>query len=316
MLTPWKRVLLAAVPLLGGAAVFVWPYGRWGLLVVAVAVPFWLLWSRVKGVAGVLSWTCGMWLLAAAARWGGVGPEWAPRLLVVAWAAVWWLVLARTPAAGPKPAREVDQEPVAPEGPRWPTVPSWARFPAAAAAPFAVWMLLERAGATGRVVAVAWIVAAVAWWWFTVTPMVRDRDTPEPEEEPEPEHPRVPDLTRTSQPPADAPIAPRRVVTLGPDRYADVRIDGPDDDSSGPSSFLDEVAALFPERRRTDTGKVSVKDVAERLGMARDDVVDALADEGVDTAREHGVTPLDGGPGSTMRAVRWSNLQTAMKEAA
>ena len=159
------------------------------------------------------------------------------------------------------------------------------------------------------------VFLACAWWsvafgpalvaWFGKEP------APEPAVEETPKRRSVPDLTRALQPPSDAPIAPRRVVTLGPDRYADVTIDGPDDDSSGPLSFLDEVAALFPDRRRTDTGKVSVKDIAERLGLDRSEVVERLSEEGVETARMHGVTPLDGGPGSSQRAVSWAALGAA-----
>ena len=206
----------------------------------------------------------------------------------------------------------------------------WARVehPAGAFARSGLWLLLAAGVAWNPVlagVAPVWAVpmflGVFAIHWLAalrkhgVFPIVRlSDDVADGDVADEDEHPRgrrVRDLTVAHQPPRDAPIAARQVVTLHPDRYADVTIDGPDDDSSGPLSFLDEVAALFPDRRRTATGKVSVKDIAERLGLDRSEVVERLSEEGVETARMHGVTPLDGGPGSSQRAVSWAALGAA-----
>ena len=206
----------------------------------------------------------------------------------------------------------------------------WARVehPAGAFARSGLWLLLAAGVAWNPVlagVAPVWAVpmflGVFAIHWLAalrkhgVFPIVRlSDDVADGDVADEDEHPRgrrVRDLTVAHQPPRDAPIAARQVVTLHPDRYADVTIDGPDDDSSGPLSFLDEVAALFPDRRRTDTGRVLLRDVADALGLDADEVSARLAEEDVEAVKQGSVRPLAGGLPTDAPSVRWAALQAA-----
>lgn len=146
---------------------------------------------------------------------------------------------------------------------------------------------------------VAWWVGAalaVGWWIVWLREPVVDAfrsDQPEPV--------AAPPQAR----PAAGPL--REPAPIG---RASMAVDfmPKSDEDAEPESFVDRVAALFPERRRTEKGKVSIKDIAQRFSMTPSDVEVALAEVGVPVAREHGVTPLDGGVGSSMKAVRWAHL--------
>ena len=173
---------------------------------------------------------------------------------------------------------------------------------------------------------VAWWVGAglsVAWWVVLLHRPVVDAFRTGSEDEvddcdPVPDPVRhVRDLTRTEVPVAGVPLRADgvREVPLARDRYADVVIGDPNKDNEDELSLLDQVADLFPDRRRSETGKVSVRDVADRLDMTVPEVAGRLAQDGVPVARLNGVTPLaGGGSASAMNAVRWVDISRAAEE--
>ena len=182
------------------------------------------------------------------------------------------------------------------------------------------------------------VVFAVTWWRalarFGSMPRVwvsfGSGDAVDDEPEPVPVPPRVRDVTRTERAVHDFgdgvqvgyghtqtfPDEGSRVRTVrAMSRYAGVVIGDPDDDDEDELSLLKQVADLFPDRRRSETGKVSVRDVADRLDMTVPEVTGRLAQDGVPVARLNGVTPLaGGGSASAMNAVRWVDISRAAEE--
>ena len=374
------RVAATAVPPIGGAAVFCWPWGRWGLLLLFVLFTQWAVWVRLaddrpRRCVRVL----GLWLFAAFTAWSGLFPEWVSPALLVVFAFLFWVVLWWPAMGGGETVPDADTES---EPPSWPSVEVtgvWAWL--AVFAPLAWWVALDMpVDDSGRAVAVVgacvlavatwvfprplgtlgvafavivaarhvptlvgapgppavvtwwlWFAGSCAWWWRArVAYLRRPVDAPD---DPEPVNPvpsRVRDVTRTDRAVHDVgdgvqvgyghtqtfPDEGSRLRTVrAMSRYADVVIGDPDEDDEDESSFLDQVADLFPDRRRSETGKVSIRDVANQLGMTASEVTDSLAQEGVPVARLNGVTPLaGGGSASAMNAVRWVDISRAAEE--
>ena len=355
------RVAATAVPPIGGAAVFCWPWGRWGLLLLFVLFTQWAVWVRLaddrpRRCVRVL----GLWLFAAFTAWSGLFPEWVSPALLVVFAFLFWVVLWWPAMGGGETVPDADAES---EPPSWPSVEVtgvWAWL--AVFAPLAWWVALDMpVDDSGRAVAVVgacvlavatwvfprllgtlgvafavivaarhvptlvgapgppavvtwwlWFAGSCAWWWRArVAYLRRPVDAPDDPEPVKPVSPRVRDFTRTEVPVVGVPLRADgvREVPLARDRYADVVIGDPDEDDEDEPSLLKQVADLFPDRRRSETGKVSVRDVADRLDMTVHEVTGRLAQDGVPVARLNGVTPLaGGGSASAMNAVRWVDI--------
>lgn len=96
------------------------------------------------------------------------------------------------------------------------------------------------------------------------------------------------------------------VVPVG---YAKPPVPFTDPEEEDEEDFEDRLRGMWPDTRKTPTGRVHVKDVAAILSMSEEDVVTECRLRGIEIQRDMSAKKLVGGPGSTSRmAIMWASV--------
>lgn len=201
------------------------------------------------------------------------------------------------------------------------------------------WAAMVMAWWPGRVVPAGlpwrvWSVASLVWWapllWHAAARAVAwtrvrlDRDDPDPE--PDDETPEPPARARHAALALDddgedgpvaelferAPSGPLREPVQVSLAYRPVAFEPPEDEpeATADGSLLDQLAAVWPERRRTEKGAVHVSDLADLVGWDEANLAAELEAEGL-LVKDVTARPLNvrGAGATSKRGVRWASLR-------